>query len=905
MRIQLKPESLREALVQSRLSQNRLAIRLGLSSGQLSELANGRRLYPSSATRQKLLEGLGLEFDDLFEIVDEIPSRHSQRDVVQLSWGRYRLCLQKQNAISDAPDIGDKMSALIEDLRHNLLTLKRKPGFSFLAIFLLSFGIAANSAVYQMAYQLLWAALPYKDAGDLVLVSVTDRGQRRNLSFLDLEDLSRRLDSFEAMAGFDDRKEINLLGGEEPLRVLGATVTKDFFPLLGLTPVIGRALLESDFAPTAGRVAVISERLWERSFGRDPSLLGQVVRLNGLPYQVVGIMPAELRIPNREELWVPLQNYPYPDDRLTQRGEGFLEVIARLEQGRSIQQARAEVAGVLESMAAERLGPDHGISGDVWSLREEIVGNRGPLLRLLAVAMFALLLIVCVNLAGLQMARLDVRRAELAIRASLGADRRRLIQQVCGENFLLSFLGGSVAVLLTPLLGRLLASQVAVQFPTNPGRVLLLSGLFMILSSILFGILPAVRLFRNNPNLEMISSSARSALSRRPLGRLPLVAVEIALSLVLISSAGLLIRSLSTLTGVDPGFDSQGRTIAEVSLPVTEYADGPAQVQFFSELLARLENLPGVEEASAASLLPLASSTSIVAFRIQDRPVQNRSELSRAHLRHVWPGYFQTLGIPLLRGRAFELTDRASSESVVVVDRALADRLWPGEDPIGKLVSEAPERGWRRVVGVVGSTMHWGQRYGNTPTIYASALQLPTPEMTVVVRSRAGSSTLGREIRQTIWALDPNLPVYGLMSFEERLRESQLQPREMALLLLLLASLAVVLSSVGLYAVISQNAQRRRQEIGLRMAIGAGRIDVLKLVLGKVLRVALPGVAAGVAGALLMAGLLKSFLFGVQGRDPWTLFLSSLFVLAISLVAGWLPARRAARIDPAEALRTD
>ena len=907
MRIRIKHENLRRVLARRRLSQNRQAIRLGLSSGQLSDLTNGKRPYPSAGTRRKLLDGLELEFEELFEIEADRVDSPQERDLINVSLGPVRLRLEREISSPGPSARGKKMNTLLEDLRQNLLLLKRRPAFSLFAIFLLAIGIAANTAVYHLAYELLWAPLPYRESSELVLLSLTSQGQSQNLSAPHFRALADALEGFDAIAGYDDRKQFSLVGGDEPLRIFGATVTPGFFPVLGLTPVAGRPLQASDFEASASRAVVVSERLWERAFGRSPSLVGEVLHLNDLPYEVVGVMPANLRIPNREELWVPLHNHPYGDNRLNESDNGFLEVIGRLKAGWSVSQARAEVAGTLETMANQQLGPDHSISGHVWPLREELVGDRKPLLYLLSSTLFILLMIVCMNLAGLQLARLYSRREELAIRASLGASRRRLVQQVSSENLLLCVVAGVLGFLLAPVFGTLLSSQISVEFSSSPSRLFISSMLFSLFSSLLCGLIPAFRLLRRDLLGNMTSPSNRLVGAPRPKRLFSLVAAQMALSLMMITAAGLLLQSLSGLINTHPGFESgDNLTTAEVTLPLNRYPDPSSQIQFFAEALEELRSLPGIKSTSAASLLPLASNTSIIAFQVEGDPVPTRDDLNRAHLRMVWPGYFKSLGIPMFSGRNFDSSDRSGNELVVIVDQALAEIVWPGEDPIGKLVSENPAAGWRRVVGVAGNTMHWGQKWGSTPTIYTSALQTPGPTMTLVVKSAGKDrSTAAQGIRETVWKMDPTLPVHNLQSMRDRLLQSQLQPRESAVLLSLLGAVALILSSVGLYAVIAQNVQRRRQEIGLRMAIGARQSDVSRQVVRTALGLAVPGTLAGILGSLLLAGLLENLLFGVQGRDPRTLILASLAVLAVALFASWLPAHRAARVDPVEALRSD
>ncbi|HEV7668452.1 MAG TPA: ABC transporter permease [Thermoanaerobaculia bacterium] len=800
------------------------------------------------------------------------------------------------------------MESFGTDLRFAWRSLWKHPSLTLIAVVALALGIGANTAIFSVVQAVLLKPLPFPEPDRVIrLIDVApDKLRAGATSPPDFADWQAQNRAFSHLAAIGT-EFVNLTGEGEPERLYAGQVSGDFFGALGAKPLLGRPLLPAEDVAGGPNVAVLSSRFWQRRFGGDPGIVGRRLILNGEPTVIVGVVASSLDLPKGAELWLPL--------RLTvkeeQRGGHYLRVLGRLRPGVSLPRAQSEMSGI-----AARLAIAHPDTNTNWGirlspLRETMVENIRPALFVLLGAVGLVLLIACANVANLLLSRLAAREREVAVRTALGAGRGRLIRQFLTESTLLSLAGGLLGALLaaggTPLLLALFGDRIPrAQEVGIDGAVLAFTLVLSLGTGLLFGLLPA--LHASSPNLQStLRDGAKGAGDRRGRRtRSSLVFAEVALAIVLLVSAGLLVRSLRELQNVRPGFRSDHALSVQVALPESGYKEEPKQVAFYRDLLPRLAALPGVKSAAAGYPLPLSGNRYRLAFQAEGLPAEV-TDLPRANMAFVSPDYFATLGIPLQQGRVFDGHEAIGGEKVTVINRTLAETIWRGQNPIGRRISfDVPvneKSEWFRIVGVVGDVHHLGLDEDSGNQSYLPLFQSPISEAGLVVRTAGSPTGLAAAVTRTVRQIDPALPVADVKTLDALLADSVAEPRANAFLLSLLAALALVLSAVGVYGVLSYSVAERTREIGLRMALGAGAGQILRQLLREGLGIVLAGIAAGLLGAFFLARVLASLLFGVTTRDPLTFVGVPLVLLAVALIATWVPARRATKVEPVVALR--
>ena len=820
------------------------------------------------------------------------------------------------------------METLIQDIRYALRMLRKSPGFTVVVVTTLALGIGANTALFSVVDAVLLRPLAFQQPGELVSVKADMPGinlRDGGVSEPELDDFQKRSGVFTQISAVWPISA-NITGREKPERVEANAVSTNYFNLLGAKPALGRMFNDGDNRAGFSEGAVISDSLWRKMFGADPNVLGQAVRLDTDLYTIIGVMPPEFRHPGRTirqdvEIWVAAgyaaDPFPHPPVR-TQR---FIPgAIGRLQPGMTLAQAQSR----LDAFAAqlrEQYPTDYPAAAR-WGLRlvplqQELVGNASLMLFLLLAAVGAVLMIACVNIASLLLARSSVRHREIAIRQALGAGTWRLIRQTLTESVVLSLCGGLLAVPLTFWMKSLLLTLVPANLPrltevTVNGRALLFVVAVSIITGLLFGLVPAVQM-SDRRLMDKLGQGARGVgiASRQHRFLSALVVSEFALSLVLMVGAGLLLRSFWKVLEVQPGFSSDHLVMAQFWLPVpNDPKNNPYSTQekvnvCVSELLRQVSAVPGVKEAAlGGGITPVTIQRNSVGFSIQGR-VAAPGEAPTAELGLATPGLFHVLETPLMRGRFFTEADDDKGEQVVLIDQTAAERYWPQEDPLGKQVvlQFGLKPVMRRIVGVVGRIRSDGLDAPYAPHLFLPERQAAVNGITVYIRTEASPETLEGPITRAVQSVDPNLPVYGVRSVNSIISDS-LASRRFALQILgFFAATAMLLAAIGIYGVMAYFVSQRVREIGVRMALGAQRTDVLKLVVGQGMFLALIGVGVGLAVALGLTRLMSGLLFGVSATDPLTLAIFATLLVAVAFLANYIPANRAARIDPMVALR--
>ncbi|HEU0180056.1 MAG TPA: ABC transporter permease [Blastocatellia bacterium] len=819
------------------------------------------------------------------------------------------------------------MQTLIQDLRYGARMLLKNPGFTLIAVMTLGLGIGANTAIFSVVNGVLLRPLAYREPERIVTLLNYGRGPVSPANFLDFRSGSQ---SFAQMAAAE-AWGATLAGADRAEAISGLRMGEGLFALLGEQPLLGRTLQSEDYQPGKDHALVLSHKLWQREFGGDRNIVGRNITLSGESYAVVGVMPPQFQFPpfwsTRAEMWTPLDLRP----RATSRGGSSLRVFARLKPGVTLQQAQAEIDVMNTRLAQAYPESNAGLNVRVDPLNEKVVGNVRLALLVLSGAVGFVLLIACANVACLLLARAAARQTEAAVRVALGASRWRIVRQLLTESLLLSVCGAAVGILLAvwgvDWLTTLLAgnsSSFNVRLPRlSEIRIDLMALGFALVvtlaTSLLFGLVPA--LAASKPDLsQSIKESGRGAAGGRRRLRETLVVVELALALVMLIGAGLLINSFLKLQAVDPGFNPRNALTMTVSLSGASQYVGPTRESFYQRLTDRLTALPGVESVSAINHLPLAGDTWTRALTIEGRPLPPPGQGIEVVFRVSRRGYFQTMGIPLRAGRDFTEYDAANSPGVIIINETLARRNWPSEDPIGKRVtlddprdnSRAPQ--WLTVVGVVKDVKQdsWTDAPSNeiylpfqqSRDFYAGTARHFTT-MTIVVRTSVEPQSLGATAQEAVRSLDRNLPVSSVATMEQVITDTLWQPRFNLQLIGIFAALAMTLAAIGLYGVMSYSVAQRTREVGLRMALGAGRRDVLKLVVGQGMKLALAGVALGLLASVALTRLMEKLLFEVSATDFSTFAVIAVLLMFVALVACWIPARRATKVDPMVALRCE
>lgn len=810
------------------------------------------------------------------------------------------------------------MSDLLQDLEFGLRTSLRSPGSTAVALIALSLGISANTAIFSVVSAILLRPLPYKDSSRLVVVwsNKMNKGMRQQrISALDFKDFIAQQQVFDEIGALRAQPSV-LTGGELPERVESASVSPSIFKLLGANAALGRTFDNQEDQPAKNHVALLSNGLWRQRFGADPNILGRALVLDGRSYTVIGVTPPEFRIPDTpSELWIPYT--PDPKELAAERrAYRFLKVIAHLKPGVTVEQAQSGMQAIASGLEQQYKDTNGGYSVDVVRLQDQLTGDIRPTLWMLIGAVTFVLLIACANVANLLLARAGSREKEMAVRAALGARPARLVRQLLTESVLLSLTSGILGLLLAyvgiSILVRVGPANIArIEEISIDWRVLLFTLAISMITGVVFGLAPALTSVQADLN-STLKTSGRGTTGYRGRTRMRniFVVCEIASCVVLLIGAGLLLRSFARLNQVNPGFRTDHVLTMQLALPESRYA-GLKVGLFYKRLLERVRALPGVQTAGISRYLPLGGSDVSLNFLIESRPVVASVDQPRAKYRAASAGYFAAMGIPLLKGRYFDATDSERTPAVAIVNEATARRYWPNEDPIGKRIQSGIDEGkWSTIVGIAGNVKHAGLDAVTAEEIYYHYLQVPVElmsfvedTMALVVRTASDPPAMTSAIRNEVRSLDPDEPVFNVKTMDDLVQASVAQPRFRTLLLSIFAGVALVLAAIGIYGVMAYSVTQRTNELGVRTALGAQRADILKLVVGHGVRLAVIGVGIGVLLALGTTRLLNKLLFGISAIDPVTFGLTGALILGIALVASYVPALRASNIDPVEALR--
>ncbi len=804
-----------------------------------------------------------------------------------------------------------------QDLRYGLRMLRESPGFTAVAVFTLALGIGANTAIFSIVDAVLLRSLPYPDPNQLVLmfhVPLNRPDALSGISYRDFTECRRQNHVFSEMAG-NTFHDLTLTGAGEPAIVNTADVTPEVFPLLNAKPLAGRLLLPEDGKPGAAAVAVLSENLWRSRFGSNPGLIGQSITLDMRSFTVVGILPASFRYPDgapHQDVWISVMQDPLFGPLTSQPGVRLLGVIGRLKPGVSLAKAQAEMNIVGARLAKEFPAEDSEMAIRTKPYREVVVGNLKFALLILVSAVGLVLLMACVNVANLLLSRATSRGREIAVRIALGASRARIVRQLLTESTLLGLLGGVAGVLLAALVVRSLqtflpSEVVRIGSIHVGGPVLAFALLLSLVAALVFGVAPAVIATASNLQTNIKEGGERTGQRGGRQLRSCLAVAEVSLAMVLLVGGGLLIRSFARVTSADPGFDPNNVIEAEVSLPQFEYSTPQQWTAFANELLARLHAQPGFENCALAAPLPMdRQGQATFTFSIVGNPPLPPGRSTTADYATVSPDYFRVMRIPLLRGRLFSGKDSASNPNVTIVSEVLARRFFPNQDPIGRQMRFGfPPNGNvpREIVGIVGDVRDVALSKKPGPMMYVPFAQAPLYGGEVVVRSSLSVSGVAAAVRQAVRSIDRNLPVTDIESFPEALGQSISRERFRTFLLGSFSAIALVLAAVGIFGVVSYSVSQRTHEIGIRMAVGAQRRDMLRLILGQGAKLALLGLVIGVFFAFLLTRLMASLLYDVSARDPQTFGAVAIVLLGVAVTACYIPARRAMRVDPMVALR--
>lgn len=808
------------------------------------------------------------------------------------------------------------METLVQDLRYSLRNLLKTPGFTAVALVTLAVGIGANTAIFSVVNAVLLRALPYADPERLVVLLHEGHSGNSPANFLDWKRDNHVFENVGAAEGWSP----NLTGIDKPEEISGLHVTSDIFTVLGVRPILGRTFTPDEDRLGHDHMVVLSYGFWQRHFGGSKDVLGRTIEFNGEPYTIIGVMPAGFRFApfwaTRAEVWGPLPLNP--NDRIV----NSKRVFARLKPGVSIEQARAEMATIAARLEKEFPGTNKDVV--VTPLKERVVGDLRPALLVLLGAVGFVLLIACANIAHLLLARASAREREIAVRTALGASRARILRQFLAESTLLAFVGGGAGVVVANWGLRALltwAPDDITKFGSIAldGHVLTFALAVSLITGIAFGLAPALQTSALNV-IASLKEGSRGTGSGRHSNRVRgvLVASEFALALVLLAGAGLMIRTFSALAAIDPGFNPHHLLTMVVSVAGAKDTAATDRSAFYQRSRERIRSLPGVVSASAINHLPLAGDDWDLPFFIEGRPTPRRGEGPAGTYRVVLPGYFRTMDIEFIRGRDFSEHDNQSSPGVAIVNQFLAKRHWPSEDAIGKRISVGlkpdgtPSREWLTVVGVTQNVVRKDWNAPAQEEFYLPFLQSPgyssgaspfSKYMSFVVRTAGDAGAQASAIENAIRSQDKTVTISEVESMDEVVAEANAQPRFYLYLLAAFAAIALVLAAVGIYGVMSHSVSRRTHEMAVRMALGAQQSEVMRLVVGESMLLAVIGGAIGFIGALALTPMMKTLLYGVRATDPATFATVAVVLGAVALLASYIPARRATKVDPMVALR--
>ena len=814
------------------------------------------------------------------------------------------------------------METLLQDLRYGLRVLLKNPRFAAISILTLAIGIGANTAIFSLVNVVLLRQLPYKDPDSLMWVwSIRTDQEKTAFSIPDFIDYREQNQTLEQIAAFANWSA-NLTGGAEPERLQGLRVSGNSFQLLGIEAVAGRTLLPEDDKPDSERTVVLSYGLWKRRFGSDLSMIGGTLTLNGDSYTVVGVLPASFFFPASDaEIAVPLKadSDPWRNDR---NSISFLKAIARLKPNVTRQQAESDMTAIAQRL--QQLYPNNNAGKEavrIVQMKDEVLGNFRMSLLMLLAAVGLVLMIACANLANLTLARASARQKEIAVRMALGCDRMRLIRQMLTECILLSLIGGALGIFIAKISVQSLILLSPTTLPranqaTIDDRVLIFTLVISLLSGVIFGLMPALHSSKMKMNDELKGGNRGSTSSiGRSRTRTLLVIGEVAVSLVLLIAAGLLVKSFMRLQGVPLGFNADKLLVVRLALPKAKYSKPETIAVFYDKVSPQIEALPGVQSAAMISNLPLSGSNTRINFTIVGKPPVSLANRPATQYRMIGPGYFHTMEIPLLGGRDFTVQDTPNTRPVVIINETFARRFWQQESPIGgHLMIDDNNQAPRdvEIVGVVGDVKHFGLDAEPLPELYVAVYQIPADNVSLlinnmnwVVRTGGDPLALATAVRRSVQSVDGDVPASSIRSMTQYLSTSVAPRRFNMLLLVIFAVVALLLAVMGLYAVISYGVSQQTREIGIRMALGAQRRDVLSLVVGHAFKITVVGLAIGLLGAFAFTRIISSLLYGISATDISTFLFIPLLLAGIALLASYFPARRATKVDPMVALRSE
>jgi predicted permease len=824
----------------------------------------------------------------------------------------------------------NSMNTLMQDVRYALRAFAKNPGFTLAAVLSLAIGIGANTSIFSVTNALLLRPLPYVDAERLVIL--WNRSPGLNIA----EDWFSTAQYFDVKSGHHGFEQVaiaiggnyNLTGEDDPERVGVIRVSANLLPMLGASATHGRLFVPDEDTQGRAATAVLTEGMWARHYGRDPRMIGKSITINGLPYEVVGILPQSFSLPRevlptlygteQAEVFLPL---PLAADAAQHRTNEDYNIVGKLRPGVSVEQAQAEMETITARLRhdyPENYPPDGGLTFSIVPLLEQVVGNVRTSLLVLLGSVGLVLLIACANVANLLLSRAVARQQEMAVRAALGASRWRIVRQLLTESLLLALGSGALGIIICLVSVQWIHILGTKSIPRLhdvgiDGRVLVFTLLLSVFSGILFGLAPALRISQLDLNSTLKDTSRGSAGTSAVWGRgnnvrRLLVVFELALSVVLLIGAGLLIRSFARLQNVPPGFNPQNVLTFDLTMTGRKYSEKQTILNTYRELWQRLERLPGASAAGGVTSLPLSQAFAWTPITVEGRTPMPGEKFLNADERLVGGHYFEAMGIPLRRGRFFNEQDDMTKPCVVLVDEFMAEQLWPGQDPVGKrihIVELKSNDPWQTVVGVVGRVKQDSLDSDPRIAFYLPQTQFPTRAMTVALRNGSDPAGLVGAVKAELRSLDGDLPMYYVRTMRQRVDESLARRRFSMLLLGVFASMALALATIGIYGVMAYLVNQGTREIGIRMALGATQRDILGLVVRQGMALALSGVAIGLMGAFLLTRLIRSLLFGVQAADPLTFVGISVLLGLIALLASYIPAQRAARIDPMVSLRCD
>ena len=805
-----------------------------------------------------------------------------------------------------------------QDLRYAVRMFRKNLGFTAVAVLTLGLGIGATTAIFSIVNAVLLKPLVMRDPSRVMVIQEQWRGGLNSLSVGNFVDAKRQSGAFELM-GASSSASFNLAGQETPERLEGEVATADYFKVFGVQPIAGRVFSEEEETPGHGQVVVISERLWRTRLHADPGLVGHSLRINGMPYTVVGIMPKTFDpFLTASAMWIPTK---FTDEQLKDHDDHYLDVVGRLKNGLTLGQAQSEL-NVIATRLQEQFPMDDAERGlSVTPLANALLGDQKLTLRMMLAAVGLLLLIACANIANLQLARARTRQKEIAVRVAIGASPQRIVRQLLAENIVLGFAGGAVGVLLAALGVSWVVTHGPADVPRlsqagMDGTTLAFACGIALCSSLLFGLAPAMRSASIRIN-EVFKESTGTSSGARDRVRNFLVVGELALALILMTGAGLLIRSALLVSHQDAGFDTSNLMVGRVGLPDAGYHEPAVARATFERMIAAAAALPGAQSAAIVSRAPMTGNGSTNGLIPEGKALEPANTVN-SQLQIVSPSYLTTARIPLTAGRDFEPQDTRETRMVAIVNETLARAMWPGESPIGKRFAccESGPKGrddpmWHEVVGVAKDVRWWGLDRQAGPEFYLPLAQMPAASwdwiartMDVMVRTN-GNAVSARELQATIAGIAPGVPMYRVSTMQQKISGTLERAHFETFLLTLFAGAALLLSSVGIYGVLSYTVAQRTRDIGIRMALGATHLDVMQNVLGYGARLAIVGVVIGIAGGIAGTRLLSSLLYGVKATDAATFASAAAVLLVVAMIASYLPARRATRVDPMRALREE